>query len=75
MRTRISILALTTVFILMTGCAYHEYNGRGSGHYRNGDHHQSATNQKHRQHRYEYRNYERDDHRRPDREDSKRHSR
>ncbi|TWC38943.1 hypothetical protein FBY03_10569 [Pseudomonas sp. SJZ079] len=75
MHTRISILALATVLLLMTGCAYHEYNGRAGGYYRDGDRHQSARIQTHRQHRYEYRNHERDDRRRPDREDSRRHHR
>lgn len=78
MHTRISILALATVLLLMTGCAYHEYNGRGGGYYRDGDRHQSAriqTHRQHRQHRYEYRNHDRDDRRRLDREDSRRHHR
>ncbi len=75
MHTRISILALATALLLMTGCAYHEYNGRSSGYYRDGDRHQSARIQTHRQHRYEYRNHGRDDRRRPDREVSRRHHR
>jgi hypothetical protein len=72
MLARISMLALAAAFLLMSGCAYHEYNDRGRDHYRGADRHYSAGHHKPAQHRYEEQKYHYDKHRRSDRETRKR---
>ncbi|WP_372877333.1 hypothetical protein [Pseudomonas sp.] len=53
MLARISMLALAAAFLLMSGCAYHEYNDRGRDHYRGADRHYSAGHHKPARHRHE----------------------
>ena len=69
MLARIAMLALAAAFLLMSGCAYHEYNDRGREHYRGADRHYSAG---HHKHRYEEQKYHYDKHRRSDRKARKR---
>jgi len=68
MLARISMLALAAAFLLMTGCAYHEYNDRSRDYYRGADRHHSAGHHKPSQHRYEEQKYQHNKHRRSDRE-------
>ena len=51
MHARIAILALAAVFLLMTGCVYHEHHDRSWDHYRGADRHYSAGHHKPAQHR------------------------
>ncbi|WP_318950791.1 hypothetical protein [Pseudomonas sp.] len=72
MLARIAMLALAAAFLLMSGCAYHEYNDRSRDHYRGADRHYSIEHRQPGLHRYEAQKYRHDKHRRSDRETRKR---
>ncbi|WP_324733351.1 hypothetical protein [Pseudomonas paeninsulae] len=72
MLARLAMLALAAAFLLMTGCAYHEYNDRSRDHYRGADRHHVIGHHKPSQHRYEEQKYQHNTHRQPDREARKR---